>query len=216
MSRERLDEKDLLEMLILITIMLPGILFVKLSLRAPGGRSGVGVEVETGGGGSLPSRSPSAGAAARSQCLCVHTPTLAPIGGIWVGVWLEGGVGTGNASVCGQKSLVDCKSLRRNASAAGFQRCGSRTSAAPWGAGGGGEKLGECPSLGLGPGLSSDPHTYTPLPGDGEQGIERKRMLSEAPAVEPRGFRADRPGFKSYLWIMGQCFHFSEPQLPGL
>lgn len=38
---------------------------------------------------------------------------------------------------------------------------------------------------------------HTPLPGDGEQGIERKRMLSEAPAIELRGFRADRPGFRS-------------------
>ena len=39
--------------------------------------------------------------------------------------------------------------------------------------------------------------TVIPLPGDSGRGTERKRLSSEALVVEDRGFRADRPGFKS-------------------
>lgn len=84
------------------------------------------------------------------------------MGGMWAGVWLEGGVGTGNASVCGPKSRVDCESPGRNANITGLQRCSSGTRFGTCVCGGGGDARGipVGPSLwswGLGTGLSSDP-----------------------------------------------------------
>lgn len=79
-----------LEMLILITIMLPGILFVKLSLRAPGGRRGVGVEVETGRG-VTPLQIPlSGGGSTFTVPVCAHAHTCADgwhMGGCVAGGW---------------------------------------------------------------------------------------------------------------------------------
>lgn len=85
------------------------------------------------------------------------------MGGMWAGVWLEGGVGTGNASVCGPISRVDCESPGRNANITGLQRCssGTRFGTCVWGGGGGDARgIPVGPSLwswGLGTGLSSDP-----------------------------------------------------------
>lgn len=98
-----------------------------------------------------------------------------------------------NASVCGQKSLADCESLGKNADVIGFQRCWQWDYC--WHPGGGGETLGKVRvglsiwSWGLGRGLSHDSL--------GAEAIKRKRMLSKALVVEPRGFGADRLVFIS-------------------
>lgn len=198
-----------LEMLIPGTIMFTGILFVKLSRRAPGRWGGVGVEVEPRASQLGEGHSPQPASHWSLGAACpvpfskggstfivpgVCTRASVQMGGMWAGAWPEGGMGTGNASVRGPKSLVGCESLGRSANATGFQRCGMGLALAPscWG-GRGGEARGMPvgPSL-WGWGLGS---AVTPSLGMGGWGTQRKRMSSEAPVVEPRGSRADRPGF---------------------